>query len=113
MCDVSNPINSACHNPQYGQAEDYPVLIENTTDAVNARSSLSNIQLAPNPFNDKISIINNKGPVSYSIIDITGRLVQSGSINGSEDINTSTVPNGIYSVIIQSLEGNSTHKMIK
>lgn len=113
LCDVSNPINSACHNPQYGQAEDYPVLIENTTDAVNARSTLSDVQLAPNPFNDKISIINNKGPVSYSIIDITGRLVQSGSITGSEDINTSNVPNGIYSVIIQSLEDNSTHKMIK
>jgi len=112
MCDVSSTISSACHNPRYGQAEDYPVLIENATQATNVET-LSHLEVAPNPFKNQLTILNNKETLNYTIVDITGRLIQSGSVKGQEAINTSEVPSGIFSIILQGTTGTNSGKLIK
>jgi hypothetical protein len=113
MCDVSNSITSACHNPRYGQAEDYPVLIENATQTTNSVKALSHLEIGPNPFNNQLKIINNKETLNYAIVDITGRLIQSGSVTGQAAINTSDVPSGIFSIVLQSTSGITSKKIVK
>lgn len=113
MCDVSNTVSSACHNPQYGQAEDYAVLIQNPTSVASEIESLVNLVVAPNPFKDQLSVLNNKGTLSYTIIDITGRTVLSGVVSGAEPISTSTVLDGSYVIVLQNKEGVTSKKLIK
>ena len=54
--------------------------------------------LFPNPANDYITFDANNigGYVGYSITDVTGRLIQSGSQTSSNRIDVSSLSNGIY-----------------
>jgi hypothetical protein len=112
LCDL-NSITSACHNPQYGQAEDYPVLVQNATSSVETSLTHSNIKVVPNPFTNQVSILNNKGSSMYSIIDITGKLLKNGTVVHEENINTSEIPSGVYFISIQNEEGNTSQKLVK
>ena len=49
-------------------------------------------------------IVNNEGNATLQVVDITGRLISSNSINGSESINLHNMPAGIYT--IRLINGN-------
>lgn len=52
------------------------------------------ISAYPNPFQDHLSISNTKNDITFSIIDITGRVVDSGNVDNV--INTDRLKSGIY-----------------
>jgi hypothetical protein len=84
---------------------------------INNSSSSNNLQVAvfPNPFNNKIEIINEVSEITEVIIyDINSRKVLHQKFTHSISLNTEQLPEGIYFYQIQGLNGLSTKgKMVK
>lgn len=75
----------------------------------------------PNPSNDKIYIdysAKTENKVSIEITDLTGRVISTtnkGTVTAGDhtfDMNTSTLPNGVYLLNIRSNESNSVKKIV-
>tara|TARA_R110000787_G_scaffold136193_6_gene248690 strand:- start:1945 stop:4428 length:2484 start_codon:yes stop_codon:yes gene_type:complete len=75
------------------------------------------VQLYPNPANDKITLNFNKGTeADFSIFDLLGKLViyqPNVSISQSHTIDISKLNNGVYFVRINSDAGTITKKLVK
>ncbi|MCK5137166.1 MAG: T9SS type A sorting domain-containing protein [Bacteroidales bacterium] len=56
------------------------------------------ILIFPNPTNHQLSISNLQKITNYTILDISGKLILSGTINVDENINIKSLTNGIYIV---------------
>ena len=74
--------------------------IENTTIGVS---------LYPNPVYDVLQILNVTGNQVVNIYALDGRLVKTFQVSGSQSVDISNLPNGMYLVNISS----STFKMMK
>lgn len=86
--------------------------INNTNNTI----SLANINLYPNPANDKINIVlNNTNDVqNLTITDVTGRTIYSEKVvSNSIEVNTENYPTGIYFCKIIGAKTNETLKFIK
>jgi len=78
--------------------------------------SSSNINLYPNPANDKVNIVfNNINDVqNIAITDVTGRTIYSGEVaSNSIEVNTENYPAGIYFCKIIGEKTNETIKFTK
>lgn len=78
----------------------------------------NNLQLYPNPAKDIVHIVDKtiKGEVKIEILDLTGRLVSSETINFNNDrtsISTQHLSSGIYIVKFHLTDGVVTKKIIK
>lgn len=76
----------------------------------------SQIQIYPNPFNDKISIITNSDIITVSITDILGKQlnVKNNILNSKNvEINTKDFAQGIYFISIETINTKITRKIIK
>lgn len=78
-----------------------------------------NIQLYPNPANDKIKIIvesiSEEGLYTYQLFDLEGSkltIVRMGIYNNAEQMDVSTLKEGIYILSVTTAEGNTMHKRI-
>lgn len=68
----------------------------------------------PNPVNDVLNIAHNFDSGQYSIISISGEVMASDRIDlNMKQINTGTLPTGIYLLKVQSAEGSLVHKFKK
>lgn len=70
----------------------------------------------PNPADDKLYIMHqyNSGSLQYQIIDINGRIVESGTIREKITIlNISQLPSGLYNLHLRNAKENSQMKFIK
>jgi hypothetical protein len=75
-----------------------------------SHSALDNLNIFPNPFNNKITIVSNGTKQNVQVFDIRGSLVYNSSIeNEKNEIDLSKQPPGIYFIKIGSL----TRKIIK
>ena len=74
--------------------------IENTT---------VDVSLYPNPVHDMLHFRNITGQHTANIYALDGRLIKSFQITGSQSVDISDIPNGMYLVNI----GSSTFKMMK
>ncbi len=85
--------------------EIYPASInENTLNA-------PKIQVYPNPFSDKINIMNNNGKEDYELTDVLGQLVWNGK--QIEQHNFSGLRLGLYFLKVKLLNSTQTIKLIK
>ena len=76
----------------------------------------NDIQVYPNPFNDKIkiSIKENKGLNQLRIIDMTGRTILNKNLVGqSIEIDLSAYSSGLYYLLVGGNKGISSFKLIK
>ena len=72
------------------------------------------IDITPNPFNNVIEINSNGHLVNVEVIDITGKIVITETINGSKtSLNTASLNNGVYFVRINNGESVVTRRLIK
>ena len=66
------------------------------------------VSLYPNPTEGKINItVPTNVSASFSILDLNGRVVYSGEVNGLETINLGSLQNGIYFVKLFEAETQS------
>ncbi|WP_261510000.1 reprolysin-like metallopeptidase [Chryseobacterium paludis] len=85
-------------NFQYGEVEDYNVVISPNNLATNEviKDSFS---IYPNPTSDVLNVTKVSDKATYKIYSVTGQLVSSGNINGGK-INVSTLVKGGYVITI-------------
>ena len=72
------------------------------------------VQVAPNPFNELLQVINNEADISMHIQDMNGRLLLNQQLAmGTQQIHTSNWANGIYIVTLTQGTRSQTLKFVK
>lgn len=79
-----------------------------------AAAAQSPLQLAPNPASGMVSIVPAPvQPTRYRIYTATGALAESGALlSGTNTLNISTLPAGVYIISLETAGQNSQHKLI-
>jgi hypothetical protein len=71
------------------------------------------IQVFPNPVNELLSIkMESKGQYSATLFDINGKICHDLVFNGTTEINTSRLPQGLYLLVIEDQMGMSYQQKI-
>lgn len=92
---------AACTSYDYGEVEDYNVLVTPTVLSTNDVSGPKNdIQIYPNPVSDILNITKVSDKASYKIYSAAGQLVRQGNINDGK-INVSELVKGGYVITIE------------
>ena len=92
----ANPeAHGPCEEMEYGEVEDYCVEISDNIISVEENGQV-NWSLFPNPARDVLNVSVPKGTYQLEMLDLTGRIVYSNTINGQQQVNTSQYPAGVY-----------------
>jgi beta-glucanase (GH16 family) len=83
------------------------------TSIENRITDINNISLYPTPTSDFINLKNQKTSYSYSIINLLGKISQSGYINPGNTINISDLQKGTYFIKLYNESESGTLKFIK
>jgi len=94
-------------------------IITNTTYNINVigtegltDKNAMNVHVFPNPSRESITI-SCEGDFDYQLVDLSGRIISSGSATDSESISVSKAAAGIYQLNVQTNKGNSSLKVMK
>ncbi|MEO9256956.1 MAG: T9SS type A sorting domain-containing protein, partial [Crocinitomicaceae bacterium] len=92
----------------------YPAFADGTASIVSLTQSTIQVSVYPSPFTDYINVESENMLTSYSLIDISGKIIQQGSLSGNKSkIDTQSIGFGMYILLINSDKGTLTHKIIK
>jgi len=93
--------------------ESYPTRL-NPGTANLAESNFNRMKTFPNPFNNEVTIESEENMQAYELFSANGMKLSSGLISGKTvKLNTEALSEGIYYLNIQTLQGKTTHKLIK
>jgi hypothetical protein len=93
--------------------ESYPTRL-NPGMANLAESNFNRMKTFPNPFNNEVTIESEENMQAYELFSANGMKLSSGVISGTTaKLNTEALSEGIYYLNIQTLQGKTTHKLIK
>ncbi len=70
------------------------------------------IEIYPNPFGNNGFVISSETVFEYSLIDVSGSLMESGESTGSKKVGNA-LPQGIYFLRIEHSEGTTIQKVVK
>ncbi|NBW30803.1 MAG: T9SS C-terminal target domain-containing protein [Flavobacteriales bacterium] len=106
-----------CGQSTYGEVEDYTVNIT-TSGASLLENDLSAITIYPNPSSDILNIdlsSANEEVKSISIVDITGKLIQTIDVHENTyiSLNVSSLASGLYHVMISSASNSIVRQVVK
>jgi len=94
-------------------------IVTNTTYNINVigtegltDKNAMNVHVFPNPSRESITI-SCEGDFDYQLVDLSGRIISSGSATDSESISVSKAAAGIYQLNVQTNKGNSSLKVMK
>jgi hypothetical protein len=109
---------SPCGITEWGEVEDYTVIISESGTANNIEElTLNSINIYPNPTNNSFTLdlgSNNENVKSIEVTDLTGRgVISFTNFSSKSIIDLTQEPSGIYLVKINSSLGNFTKKVIK
>ena len=89
------------------------------TTAVNGAPKEIGALLYPNPTSDKLFVQGMDRYIAYSILDMNGRILQSGSLSSQADIDVSKLAAGVYQLSLKagdqlvSSGSNATFRFVK
>lgn len=113
MLTYNTPPQNGCTSPQYGEIEDYSVLIqEGTLGTHDVTKDNSSIQIFPNPVNDVLNVTQVSSKAVYSITNMVGQKVMSGEISDNK-ISVSRLSTGTYIISIEDKGTTSNLKFVK
>ncbi len=118
MENAANHYGTEIENTAYIYFDWNDPIITNTTYNFNnwieglSEGSAQNIHVYPNPASESLTI-SCEGDFDYQLVDLSGRIVSSGSATDSESITISNAEVGIYQLNVQSNQGNSSLKVVK
>ncbi|WP_426478857.1 reprolysin-like metallopeptidase [Chryseobacterium sp. CBSDS_008] len=104
--------SSGCSNQQYGEVEDYPVLIQQQLATHETVKDKSSIQIYPNPVSDVLNVTQISSKAQYIITNMAGQKVMNGQINDNK-ISVSKLSTGAYIISIEDKGTTSNLKFIK
>ncbi|RNA60467.1 T9SS C-terminal target domain-containing protein [Chryseobacterium nematophagum] len=103
------PFIAPCGSFNMGEVEDYSVVINNFLSTDSANISKSDIQLYPNPVEERLIVSNVSNHATYMIYNTVGQLVDNGFIFNNE-INVSALIKGLYGIVIEEKRKNMIFK---
>ena len=118
MENAANHYGTEIENTAYIYFDWNDPIITNTTYNFNnwiegiTEGDVQNIHVYPNPASESLTI-SCEGDFDYQLIDLSGRIISSGSAADSESISISNAAIGIYQLNVQSKQGNSSLKVVK
>jgi hypothetical protein len=89
--------------------DDIGVVQTNGVSALNVSSDL--VSIYPNPAKDEIMIQGTTNQITYQLVDVSGKICLKGVTSNSK-IDVKSIPNGIYFIEIQTIEGSFRKKLI-
>lgn len=89
--------------------DDIGVVQTSGVGAINVSSDL--VSIYPNPAKDEIMIQGTTNQINYQLVDISGKICLKGATSNSK-IDVKSIPNGIYFIEIQTIEGSFRKKLI-
>lgn len=104
--------SSGCSNQQYGEVEDYPVLIQQQLSTSETVKDKSSIQIYPNPASDVLNVTEISSKAQFIITNMAGQKVMNGQINDNK-ISVSKLTTGTYIISIEDKGTTSNLKFIK
>ena len=107
-----NSLPSACGSYDYGEVEDYNVMITDVLGTSDIANPKDDIQIYPNPVSDILNITKVSDRATYKIYSATGQLVQSGNISNKQ-VNVSSLVKGTYVITIKDKNISKNNKFIK
>ena len=82
--------------------------------AVSVEEQSNSFTIAPNPFNAEIEISSNESMKEIKIIDLSGKVVASTSVDGSfAKMNLDYLRSGVYTITVETADSISTSRIIK
>ena len=117
---ITTMITDPCSNPFRGQAEDYTVIFDGVS-SINNTATIGNIEVKPNPFTSRSSLIltlNQSENVEIRLHDITGRLIEVPLFNcklnpGTHSYELQPAEDGVYFVSIKTDSETRVLRIIK
>ncbi len=116
--NATNTYGTEIENTAYIYFDWNDPIITNTTYNFNnwiegiAEGNNQNIHVYPNPASESVTI-SCEGDFDYQLVDLSGRIISSGSATDSESIFISNAAAGIYQLNVQSNQGNTSLKVMK
>ncbi len=104
--------NSGCSNQQYGEVEDYPVLIQQQLSTSETVKDKSSIQIYPNPASDVLNVTQISSKAQFIITNMAGQKIMNGQINDNK-ISVSKLNTGAYIISIEDKGTTTNLKFIK
>ncbi|PXW18236.1 MULTISPECIES: reprolysin-like metallopeptidase [unclassified Chryseobacterium] len=104
--------SSGCSNQQYGEVEDYPVLIQQQLSTSETVKDKNSIQIYPNPASDVLNVTEISSKAQFIITNMAGQKVMNGQINDNK-ISVSKLTTGTYIISIEDKGTTSNLKFIK
>ncbi|RYM32357.1 T9SS type A sorting domain-containing protein [Brumimicrobium glaciale] len=92
----------------------YPSFEQGTSSVTQFSKSNVSMNVYPNLFNGKINIDADADLNSYVIYEISGKVIQEGTLKGKQTtINTQSINSGIYLLMVNTSEGMISKKIVK
>ncbi|AZA83955.1 propanediol utilization protein [Chryseobacterium lactis] len=102
----------ACTSPEYGETEDYPVLVQDALSTREVAKDNSSIQIYPNPATDVLYINKVSPKAQFTITNMTGQVVMNGQITDNK-VSVSKLTTGAYIISIEDKGTTSNLKFVK
>ncbi|MDN3692832.1 zinc-dependent metalloprotease family protein [Chryseobacterium tructae] len=103
---------NGCSSQDYGEIEDYPILIQQELSTSDITKDKASIQIYPNPVSDVLNVTQVSPKAQFSITNIAGQKVMSGQISDNK-ISVSRLSTGAYVISIEDKGTISNLKFIK
>lgn len=114
-----NSLPSACGSFNYGEVEDYTVVIEGSS-LLNEKDPFSSdnktmVTIYPNPVNDvlNISFQTKSDKITYSIVDLLGKTIITGTGKMKSTVDVGNLKQGIYFLMFTDGTNQYTKRFIK
>jgi len=92
----------------------YPVLASQVVAVPELHGAAATISVYPTLFTDNITVTSTEKLTSYSLLDVSGRTIQNGTLNGANaTITTPQLPAGTYVLLINTRAGSVSKKVVK
>ena len=116
-----NGFPTSCEVIPFGEVEEYSIeILPNINDG--GTSNARGFYVYPNPFTDVFTLEfegNNASPTQVSIIDLSGKVLYTSTIEAQKGINryqldnTANLSDGVYIIKVVGQDISETHKIIK
>lgn len=111
MAYSTQPVD-ACTSPEYGETEDYPILIQDALGTKDLTQNNSTIQIFPNPATDVLNVLKVSPKAQFIITNAAGQTVMNGQITDNK-ISVSKLITGAYIISIDDKGITTNLKFIK
>ncbi len=105
---IQLPTLNACQNMNFGQAEDYSIVVDLVTGKENNMAD-KGLQVFPNPTQGNVSVRTHHNNFNWQLMTHVGQVVQQGTSAKSQlDLQTTNLPAGVYMLLLTN--GNTIEK---